>query len=87
MKEIEVMAIYFCYLTFSKIECIQFILIYNFQIYVEVERARLTHKLSRMQEEEGKVDEAAKIMQELQVKNRNYYFLNKKLNEINYYKI
>lgn len=37
------------------------------KIYVEVERARLTHKLARMKEEEEKIDEAAKILQELQV--------------------
>lgn len=37
------------------------------KIYVEVERARLTHRLAKMKETDGKVDEAAKIMQELQV--------------------
>ncbi|UYV71719.1 PSMD12, partial [Cordylochernes scorpioides] len=37
------------------------------KIYVEVERARLTHKLSIMKEKEGKIVEAAGIMQELQV--------------------
>jgi len=37
------------------------------KIYVEVERARLTHRLSKMKEEEGEISEAAKIMQELQV--------------------
>ncbi|KAG8186063.1 hypothetical protein JTE90_005416 [Oedothorax gibbosus] len=37
------------------------------KIYVEVERARLTHKLAKIQEDEGKIDEAAKILQELQV--------------------
>ncbi|XP_064478635.1 26S proteasome non-ATPase regulatory subunit 12-like isoform X2 [Ornithodoros turicata] len=37
------------------------------KIYVEVERARLTHKLAKMKEEEGNVAEAATIMQELQV--------------------
>ncbi|KAM7297567.1 26S proteasome non-ATPase regulatory subunit 12 [Ixodes scapularis] len=36
-------------------------------IYVEVERARLTHKLAQMKEAEGNVAEAATIMQELQV--------------------
>lgn len=40
---------------------------YNFQIYVEVERARLTHKLAQMKEAEGNVTEAANIIQELQV--------------------
>jgi 26S proteasome regulatory subunit N5 len=37
------------------------------QIYVEVERARLTHKLAKMKEEEGNIIEAANIIQELQV--------------------
>ena len=38
-----------------------------FQIYVEVERARLTHKLAQMKEADGEVTEAANILQELQV--------------------
>ncbi|KAL0278604.1 UNVERIFIED_CONTAM: hypothetical protein PYX00_000376 [Menopon gallinae] len=37
------------------------------KIYVEVERARLTHKLAKMKEEEGNITEAANIIQELQV--------------------
>ena|SRR6185369_6253088 len=37
------------------------------QIYVEVERARLTRMLSRIREDEGKIAEAAEILQELQV--------------------
>jgi len=37
------------------------------KIYVEVERARLTHKLSMMKEKDGDINEAATIMQELQV--------------------
>ncbi|XP_030036703.2 26S proteasome non-ATPase regulatory subunit 12 [Manduca sexta] len=37
------------------------------KIYVEVERARLTHILAKIREEEGDVNEAAKIIQELQV--------------------
>lgn len=37
------------------------------QIYVEVERARLTHILAKMKEDEGSVTEAANIIQELQV--------------------
>lgn len=37
------------------------------QIYVEVERARLTHILAQMKENEGEVTEAADILQELQV--------------------
>ncbi|CAA9997989.1 unnamed protein product [Nesidiocoris tenuis] len=44
-------------------------ILYNlsFQIYVEVERARLTHKLAKMKEVEGDINEAANIMQELQI--------------------
>ena len=38
------------------------------KIYVEVERARLTHRLSNMQEEDGDLTSAAKTMQELQVR-------------------
>nr|CAG4645484.1 EOG090X04UV [Lynceus sp. MCZ IZ 141354] len=37
------------------------------KIYVEVERARLTHRLAVMKEKEGDVTEAANIMQELQI--------------------
>ncbi|XP_075230968.1 regulatory particle non-ATPase 5 [Lycorma delicatula] len=37
------------------------------KIYVEVERARLTHKLAQMKEAEGDIIEAANIIQELQV--------------------
>ena len=37
------------------------------KIYVEVERARLTLKLSAMKEQDGDVNEAANILQELQV--------------------
>ena len=37
------------------------------KIYVEVERARLTRTLSKIKEDEGKIDEAAEILQELQV--------------------
>lgn len=40
------------------------------KIYVEVERARLTRTLSKIKEDEGKVDEAADILQELQVRSR-----------------
>jgi len=37
------------------------------KIYVEIERARLTHKQALMKEEEGNITEAATILQELQV--------------------
>lgn len=37
------------------------------KIYVEVERARLTHKLAKIREEEENITEAANIIQELQV--------------------
>lgn len=37
------------------------------KIYVEIERARLTRKLAAIKENGGNVEEAANIMQELQV--------------------
>eukprot|EP00493_Phyllostaurus_siculus_P004062 UN04082 len=37
------------------------------KIYVEIERARLTRKLATIKEEQGKIAEAANILQELQV--------------------
>jgi 26S proteasome regulatory subunit N5 len=37
------------------------------KIFVEVERARLTRMLSKIREDEGKIDEAADILQDLQV--------------------
>ena len=37
------------------------------KIYVEVERARLTHRLAKIQEKDGQLEQAAKTMQELQV--------------------
>ncbi|XP_046434601.1 26S proteasome non-ATPase regulatory subunit 12 [Neodiprion fabricii] len=37
------------------------------KIYVEVERARLTHRLAQLKEEDGDITGAATIMQELQV--------------------
>jgi hypothetical protein len=37
------------------------------KIYVEVERARLTHKLAKIQENDGQIAQAAKTMHELQV--------------------
>jgi len=40
---------------------------YLFQIYVEVERARLTHRLAQIKEDEGEISKAADIIQELQV--------------------
>ncbi|EEC03388.1 26S proteasome regulatory complex, subunit RPN5/PSMD12, putative [Ixodes scapularis] len=45
------------------------------KIYVEVERARLTHKLAQMKEAEGNVAEAATIMQELQALKKLLLFL------------
>lgn len=38
------------------------------QIYVEVERAHLTLELAKMKEEEGDIEEAASVLQELQVR-------------------
>ncbi|XP_014284688.1 26S proteasome non-ATPase regulatory subunit 12 [Halyomorpha halys] len=46
------------------------------KIYVEVERARLTHKLAKMKELEGDITGAANIMQELQVE--TYGSMNKR---------
>ena len=40
------------------------------QIYVEIERARLTSTLAKIREDQGNITEAATILQELQV-NRN----------------
>ena len=37
------------------------------QIYVEIERARLTRKLARIKEEEGQIKEAAETLQEVAV--------------------
>jgi hypothetical protein len=37
------------------------------QIFVEIERARLTRQLAKLKEEEGKIDEAAEILQEVAV--------------------
>ena len=39
----------------------------HFQIYVEVERARLTKQLADIREAEGNIAEAATVLQELQV--------------------
>ncbi|CAL8471167.1 g10709 [Coccomyxa elongata] len=37
------------------------------KIFVEIERARLTRQLAKLKEEEGKIDEAAEILQEVAV--------------------
>jgi hypothetical protein len=58
------------------------------QIYVEVERARLTHKLAKMKEFEGDITEAANIMQELQIETYGSMNKREKVNtsfRINYY--
>ena len=39
----------------------------DLQIFVEIERARLTKQLARLREQEGKIDEAADILQEVAV--------------------
>ena len=41
-----------------------------FQIYVEVPRARLTMELAKIKESQGDIAEAATVLQELQVGNR-----------------
>ena len=40
---------------------------FTFQIYVEIERARLTRTLAKIKEDAGKITEAADVLQELQV--------------------
>lgn len=50
------------------------------KIYVEVERARLTHRLAKIKEAEGDITGAATVMLELQVfvvYNNNRYNFNK----------
>jgi len=37
------------------------------KIYVEIERARVTRKLSKMKEDEGDIAQASEILQQLQV--------------------
>jgi hypothetical protein len=39
----------------------------HLQIYVEIERARLIKRLANIKEEQGKIDEAADLMQEVAV--------------------
>ena len=55
------------------------------KIYVEVERARMTHRLSKMKEEEGEVEEASKIMQELQVETYGSMDRKEKVNDIHFW--
>ena len=38
-----------------------------YQIYVEIERARLTRRLAKIKEEQGQIAEAADLMQEVAV--------------------
>jgi hypothetical protein len=40
------------------------------QIFVEIERARLTRRLAAIKESEGKVEEAAEVLQEVPVVRR-----------------
>ena len=54
------------------------------KIYVEVERARMTHRLSKMKEEEGLVEEASKIMQELQVETYGSMDRKEKVNDVHF---
>ena len=60
-------AIVFLNKNFLLFSCLVYRTVTAGKIYVEVERARLTHKLSVMKEEEGDINEAANILQELQV--------------------
>ena len=41
------------------------------KIYIEIERARLTKRLARIKEDEGNVDEAADVLQEVAVVRRS----------------
>lgn len=45
------------------------------QIYVEIERARLTKTLANIKEQSGEVKEAASILQELQVRDLDWWVL------------
>ena len=47
---------------------IMYVISFNLQIYVEIERARLTRTLAKIKEDAGKITEAAEILQELQVR-------------------
>lgn len=49
--------------------------IFSLQIYVEIERARLTKTLANIKEQSGEVKEAASILQELQVSDESTYFI------------
>jgi hypothetical protein len=42
------------------------------QIYVEIQRARLIKRLAKIKEGQGKIDEAAEIMQEVAVSAFSY---------------
>jgi hypothetical protein len=44
------------------------------QIYVEIERARLIRKLAKIKEEQGQIAEAAELMQEVAVCELSSYF-------------
>ena len=59
--------LYHIYLTTFEKLIKQILLIITWQIYVEIERARLTKTLAKIKEDSGKVTEAANILQELQV--------------------
>ncbi len=65
----------FCFF-FKFIYYIFWILTYKIkQIFVEIERARLTRMLSKIREDEGKIKEACDILQQLQVIFLNFYFI------------
>lgn len=51
------------------------------QIYVEIERARLTKTLASIKEQSGEVKEAASILQELQVSFRSFCHLSSSCNQ------
>lgn len=53
------------------------------KIYVEIERARLTRKIAAIKENQGNIDEAATILQELQVE--TYGSMEKRENRISFW--
>lgn len=52
------------------------------KIYVEVERARLTHKLALLKEADGEVEEAASAMQEMPVETFGSMEKKEKVNQL-----
>lgn len=55
-----------CTVTEGKVRCLS-VCVSVFQIFVEVERARVIMRLAMIKEKQGKIDEAAALLQEVQV--------------------